>query len=161
MIAMRRSIRSLLSSRLEGEDVATCPPKPWRRRKRQKGGSPTAVAHCALVLSAVFGTFSISIPALAQPASRGDAQKGQQLYVAKGCSYCHGTMGQGARGIVRLVQPRPMPFDAYLAQLRRPSGEMPPFVEAVVSQQDAADIYAFTASLPQPPDVGTIPILNE
>jgi mono/diheme cytochrome c family protein len=103
----------------------------------------------------------MSAPTFAQQAPRGDAQRGQQVYIAKGCSHCHGTVGQGARGIPRMVQPRPMPYDAYLAQLRRPAGEMPPYVEAVVSAQDAADIYAFMAALPQPKALNTIPILNE
>ena len=114
-----------------------------------------------LVWSAALLTMCVSLPALAQQAPRGDAQRGREVYIAKGCSYCHGTMGQGARGIARLVQPRPMPYDAYLAQLRRPAGEMPPYVEAVVSAQDAADIYAFMATLPQPPDIRSIPILNQ
>jgi mono/diheme cytochrome c family protein len=98
--------------------------------------------------------------ATAQDAPRGDAAKGRELYVNIGCSNCHGTVGQGARGIVRLVQPRPMPYAAYLAQLRQPSGDMPPYVEAVVPAQAAADIYAFIGSLPQPADLRTIPLLN-
>jgi mono/diheme cytochrome c family protein len=104
---------------------------------------------------------ALAAPALAQQAPRGDVQRGKDVYMAKGCWQCHGTVGQGARGIARLVQPRPMPYDAYLSQLRRPAGEMPPYVEAVVSAQDAADIYAFMASLPQPKDVNTIPLLNQ
>jgi hypothetical protein len=69
-------------------------------------------------------------------------------------------VGQGGNGGARLVQPRPMPYAAYLAQLRQPSGVMPPYVDAVMPAQDAADIYAFIASLPQPADVRTIPLLN-
>ena len=98
--------------------------------------------------------------AFAQNAPRGDAAKGRDLYLSSGCSNCHGTVGQGARGIVRLVQPRPMPYDAYLSQLRQPSGEMPPYVEAVIPAQAAADIYAFIQTLPQPAEARTIPLLN-
>lgn len=111
------------------------------------------------VLGALIITFA-SHAALAQDAPRGDAARGRDLYMAGGCSNCHGTVGQGARGIVRLVQPRPMPYAAFVAQLRQPSGEMPPYVDAVVPAQAAADIYAFIASLPQPADVRTIPLLN-
>jgi mono/diheme cytochrome c family protein len=97
--------------------------------------------------------------ASAQDAPRGDAAKGRDLYLAIGCSNCHGTVGQGARGIVRLSQPRPMPYGAYLSQLRQPTGDMPPYVEAVVPAQAAADIYAFIQTLPQPADVRSIPLL--
>jgi mono/diheme cytochrome c family protein len=112
------------------------------------------IAYLALLLALA------AAPAAAQDAPRGDAAKGRDLYLAVGCSNCHGTVGQGARGIVRLVQPRPMPYQAYLAQLRQPSGDMPPYVEATIPAQAAADIYAFIASLPQPADVRTIPLLN-
>jgi hypothetical protein len=37
---------------------------------------------------------------------------------------------------------------------------MPPYVEAALPEKDAADIYAFIASLPKPPDVKSVPILN-
>ena len=37
----------------------------------------------------------------------------------------------------------------------RGGNEMPPYVSAVLSDQDAADIYAYIASLPPPPDVKT------
>jgi cytochrome c553 len=34
-------------------------------------------------------------------------------------------------------------------------------VAAVLSDQDVADIYAYVAALPPPPDVKTIPALND
>jgi cytochrome c553 len=38
---------------------------------------------------------------------------------------------------------------------------VPPNVAAVLSDQDVADIYAYVAALPPPPDVKTIPALND
>ena len=79
-----------------------------------------------------------------------------------GCSYCHGTAGQGGGGRtggLRLAQ-MPIPFEAFLYQLRHPANEMPPYVDTVLSDQDVRNIFAFVARLPPPPDVATIPILN-
>ncbi len=99
----------------------------------------------------------------AQDAPTGNATRGKQLYLRDGCSYCHGTVGQGGGGRtggLRLAQ-MPIPFAAFLNQLRQPANEMPPYVAAVLSDQDASDIYAYIAGLPPPPDVKTIPALND
>ena len=80
-----------------------------------------------------------------------------------GCSYCHGTVGQGGGGRtggLRLTQ-MSIPFAAFLNQLRHPANEMPPYVASVVSDQDANDIFSYVTSLPPPPDVKTIPILTD
>jgi len=101
--------------------------------------------------------------AAAQDAPAGDAARGKQLYMTDGCSYCHGTVGQGGGGRtggLRLAQ-MPIPFAVFLNQLRHPANEMPPYVAAVLSDQDATDIYAYVASLPPAPDVKTIPALND
>ena len=37
-------------------------------------------------------------PAWAADAPKGDAAKGRALYMTNGCSYCHGTAGQGGGG---------------------------------------------------------------
>ena len=100
--------------------------------------------------------------ASAADAPRGDAAKGRQLYTANGCAYCHGTVGQGGGGRtggLRIVQ-MGIGFPAFLNQLRHPVNEMPPYVESVLADRDVADIFAYVASLPPPPDAKTIPILN-
>ena len=38
---------------------------------------------------------------------------------------------------------------------------MPPYTSKVVSDSEMADIYAFLQSLPQPPAVKDIPLLND
>ena len=88
--------------------------------------------------------------------------KGRALYTANGCAYCHGTAGQGGGGRtggLRLAQ-MGIGYPAFLNQLRHPVNEMPPYVESALSDQDVAHIQAFVASLPPPPDVKSIPILN-
>jgi len=118
----------------------------------------TKLASLPLVLALV----ASATPATAQDA-RGDAARGKELYMRDGCSYCHGTVGQGGGGRtggLRIAQ-MPIPFAAFLNQLRHPANEMPPYVAAVLSDQDVADIYAYVAALPPPPDVKTIPALND
>ena len=114
-------------------------------------------------LSLVLAAAAWAPRAKAQDAVGGDAVRGKQLYMTDGCSSCHGTVGQGGGGRtggLRLAQ-MPIPFAAFLNQLRHPTNEMPPYVAAVLSDHDASDIYAYIASLPPPPDVKTIPALND
>ena len=115
------------------------------------------LARLSIVLAAV----AWAPWAQAQDAA-GDAANGKQLYMKDGCFSCHGTVGQGGGGRaggLRLAQ-MAMPFTAFLDQLRHPSNEMPPYVAAVLSDRDASDIYAYIANLPPPPDIKTIPALN-
>jgi mono/diheme cytochrome c family protein len=115
------------------------------------------------VLASVVAVLILALPPVVIAAqAQGDPGKGRQLYVANGCAYCHGTVGQGGGGRtggLRLAQ-MGIAFPAFLNQLRHPVNEMPPYVDSVVSDQDAANIHAFIASLPPPSDVKTIPILN-
>lgn len=100
--------------------------------------------------------------AMAQDAPPGDAAKGRQLWLGDGCSYCHGTVAQGGGGRasgLRIAQ-QPIPFAAFLNQVRQPANEMPVYVEKVLSDTDVADIFAYIQSLPPPPDLKTIRILD-
>src|SRR5215471_4942931 len=94
---------------------------------------------------------------------RGDAAKGRALYMTNGCSYCHGTAGQGGGGRtggLRIAN-QGIGFPAFLSQLRHPVNEMPPYVESAMPDQQVADIFAFVASLPSPPDAKSIPLLSK
>ena len=101
--------------------------------------------------------------ALAAPAPPGDSAKGRTLFLTIGCSYCHGTVGQGGGGRTGGLRIANMGigFPAFLNQLRHPANEMPPYVESALPDKDAADIFAYIDSLPPPPDLKSIPILNE
>jgi len=100
--------------------------------------------------------------AWAADAPRGDAAKGKQLFTADGCAYCHGTAGQGGGGRTGGLRIANMGlgFPAFINQLRHPVNEMPPYVASALPDADVADIFAYVGSLPPPPDVKTIPILN-
>jgi mono/diheme cytochrome c family protein len=92
-------------------------------------------------------------------APAGNADNGKKLFLADGCWQCHGYAGQGSSFSGPRVAP-PVPFQAFLTQLRRPSSEMPPYEVPVLSDQQAADIYSYLQSLPKPPDPKTIPLLG-
>ena len=91
-------------------------------------------------------------------APRGNAANGKQLYDSKICFACHGYVGQGSREGPRIAPP--MPFPAFVAQMREPRGIMPPYKEAILTDQETADIVAYLASLPRPPDHKSIPLLQ-
>jgi mono/diheme cytochrome c family protein len=87
------------------------------------------------------------------------AEKGKTLFVTHGCSQCHGTQGQGGVAGARLA-PDPLPFEALSAFVRSTNRAMPPYRETILSNDDLADIYAYLQSIPKPPAVKDIPLLN-
>ena len=96
-------------------------------------------------------------PAAAQaPAGRVDA--GAALYRKVGCFQCHVNEGQGGANGPKLG-PDPVPFARFTQYTRKPTGDMPPYTEKVLSAQDLADIYAFLRARPRPPAVSAIPLL--
>ncbi len=91
----------------------------------------------------------------------GDAQKGNAAFVSHGCWECHGFNGQGGETSNGKVIARTLlPLDAFVSFVRNTNGEMPPFKEAIISDAELTDIYAYLQSLPQPKAVSDIPLLN-
>jgi mono/diheme cytochrome c family protein len=88
------------------------------------------------------------------------AENGKRLFVKVGCYECHGTQGQGGAAGPRIA-PDPIPFEAFSAFVRTSSRAMPPFHQAVLSDADLADIYAYLQTIPKPPDVKSLPQLNQ
>jgi mono/diheme cytochrome c family protein len=88
------------------------------------------------------------------------AEKGKDAYMKFGCWGCHGTVGQGGITGPKLV-PDPMPAEAFAAYVRTSNRAMPPYREAVLSNEDLADIYAYLLSLPKPADYKTILLLKQ
>jgi len=88
------------------------------------------------------------------------AEKGKDAYMKFGCWACHGTVGQGGITGPKLA-PDPLPAEAFNAYVRTTNRAMPPYREAVLSNEDLADIYAYLQSLPKPADYKSIPLLNQ
>jgi len=83
---------------------------------------------------------------------------GAALYKKNGCYECHVNDGQGGPQGPRLG-PNPIPLPRFVAYVRNPGGDMPPFTAKVISDDDLAKIYAFLQSRPTPPPVKDIPLL--
>ena len=89
-----------------------------------------------------------------------DSEKGKRLFIKDGCYQCHGYQGQGGVAGARLA-PRPIVLVALIAYVRHPTGQMPPYTSKVLSDAELADIYAYLSSIPAPPPVKSIPLLNQ
>ena len=83
---------------------------------------------------------------------------GAALYKKNGCYECHVNDAQGGPQGPRLG-PNPIPLPRFVAYVRNPAGDMPPFTAKVISDQDLASIYAFLQARPTPPPVKDIPLL--
>jgi mono/diheme cytochrome c family protein len=94
-----------------------------------------------------------------QAAPAGNAENGKKIFAGYGCYECHGYVAQGGGAGPRLA-PRPIAFAAFSRYLRRPTGQMPPYTNKVVSDKDVADIFAFLQSIPEPLPLKSIPQLN-
>ena len=99
-------------------------------------------------------------PQAPAPQVSGDPKvnEGAALYKKNGCYECHVNDGQGGPQGPRLG-PNPIPMPRFVAYVRNPGGDMPPFTAKVISDDDLSKIYAFLQSRPTPPPVKEIPLL--
>jgi mono/diheme cytochrome c family protein len=119
-----------------------------------------SVAAAALAVAVIGG--GALTPARAQDAPQGDAGQGKQLFLNVGCFTCHGRSGQGGayNGPAPILAKTQLPFDGFKGQLRNPVDDMPAYSDAVLSDKDVADIYAFVQTLPARRPAKDIAILN-
>jgi mono/diheme cytochrome c family protein len=96
--------------------------------------------------------------AFAQTTPAANAANGKRLFETVGCFECHGWAGQGGGAGPKLIDPPAYP--AYIVQLRTPRNVMPPFTTKVLSDQQAADIYAYISTFAKAPDPRSIPLLQ-
>jgi mono/diheme cytochrome c family protein len=135
----------------------------------------SAVAAIALAAFAVAGASTLASAQSTTPPSRaaaptaptgqaapttppGRADAGAAVYRKVGCYQCHVNEAQGGANGPKLG-PDPVPFARFTQYVRKPTGDMPPYSEKVLTAQDLADIYAFLRARPRPPAVNTIPLL--
>ncbi len=113
----------------------------------------------ALAAGLLLGQVAGSGPALAA----GSPEKGKVAMVKHGCFQCHGYVGQGsiATSSGRVLYDTALPLEAFKSFVRTTNGNMPPYSEKILSDQDLEDIYAYLESLPKPADYKTIPLLNQ
>jgi ubiquinol-cytochrome c reductase cytochrome c subunit len=87
-------------------------------------------------------------------------ESGKSLYADDGCYECHGRAAQGALSSGPRVGPNPPALGFFVAYIRHPSGQMPPYTEKVISDAELNDIHEYLKSLPPAPKLQSIPILN-
>jgi len=122
------------------------------------------MTRIALLAAAALVAIGSVMPAQAQDqAPAGDATAGKRIYLSTGCFYCHGSAGQGGayNRDAPILAKTAMPFVGFKFQLRNPGGDMPAYIESVMSDQQVADIYAFLQGLPGRREVKDLPILND
>lgn len=82
-------------------------------------------------------------PSAAGPRDDAAIARGQKTYTKVGCYQCHGREGQGSPASGPRIGPAPPALAAFLAYVRAPAGEMPPYTTKVLSDADLTDIRAF------------------
>jgi mono/diheme cytochrome c family protein len=87
------------------------------------------------------------------------SENGKRVFMRVGCWQCHGTLGQGGTAGPRIA-PDPLPYEALTAFVRTTNRAMPPYREAVLSNDELADIYAYLQSIPKPPLPESLPLLK-
>ena len=88
------------------------------------------------------------------------AEKGKTAFVQHGCWQCHGLQGQGGVAGPKLA-PEPLALETLTAFVRTSNRAMPPYMEAILSNEDLADIHAYLETIPKAPDPKGIPLLNQ
>jgi mono/diheme cytochrome c family protein len=123
--------------------------------------------RCALIVGAAATLFVADAQAQGtgaagqqKPATTGNAARGKQLFLDYGCYACHGYNAQTGNG-QRLLPPR-LTEQAFKLYIRAPrTQQMPAYSTKLISDSEAADIYAYILSLPREPELKDVPLLNQ
>ena len=124
------------------------------------------VATVSISLVPISVLFGAQAPASSQAnaaqgnAPQGNAEKGKKLFVDRACWQCHGTAAQGGGIAGPRLAGRVAAWPAFSRYVRRPTEEMVPYTEKMLSEPDLADIYAWLKAIAPPPPVSSLPQLN-
>ena len=92
--------------------------------------------------------------------AQGNADNGHKIFLKNGCYSCHGYDGHG--GVGAKLAPKPIATAAFIAYVRHPApGGMPTYSAKVMSDTELTDVWAYLRSIPEPPAVKDIPLLNQ
>jgi mono/diheme cytochrome c family protein len=124
--------------------------------------STTTLFRAWILVTVATAALAAAGIAVAQTAA-GDADNGKRVFLADGCFECHGRAGQG--GAMNYPTPAiaqlEMPVESFVAFLRDAPRDMPAYSAGVLSDKDAADIYAYLRSLPGRKPAKDFPLLNQ
>lgn len=92
----------------------------------------------------------------------GNAETGEKIFTKDGCYECHGREGQGAaQASGPRIGPSQRFIRPFIKYVRQPTGQMPPYTSAVISDQELTDIYAYLQSRSRATPSKDIPLLNQ
>jgi ubiquinol-cytochrome c reductase cytochrome c subunit len=114
----------------------------------------TIVGICAILLMSSISWAQVTTEPISDAAKRG-----REDFIKLGCYQCHGYQGQGGPG--GRIAPDPLPFEAFAEVVRRPPNVMPAYSPKVLSDEPLKRMHEYMESIPQPPDVSSIPALSE
>lgn len=138
-----------------------CPQEPLAKQKGTRFSVGTLLAAAVLLTPSRGVSQELDSIPKADKSVRGSPTNGKRLYNKYGCYECHGGEGQGSPLTGPRIGPSPGSFSGFAAYIRVPTGQMPPYSTKITTDAELADMYAFLHSLPQPPDVVKIPLLQE
>jgi len=93
-------------------------------------------------------------------APSGSAERGKKLFVDLACYSCHGTHAQGGGRGAEPPIPLGYPWAGFLGVLRKPRQDMPAYEEKLVSNKEAADLYAYFTAIRPAPAAKDLPLLR-
>jgi mono/diheme cytochrome c family protein len=87
-----------------------------------------------------------------------NVENGRRNFNKYGCYECHGLEGQGSIVTGPRLGPDPIPLESFTFYVRKPAGQMPPYTDKVLSDNELAEIYAFLQSVERPRATNTTPL---
>jgi mono/diheme cytochrome c family protein len=121
------------------------------KSSRRLNVSMLAAFAAALVFVFAFSKAAVAQEPKSAAAPAGNSENGKRLFMKDGCYQCHGREGQGSNMSGPRIAPDVVTLETVLRYVRKPSGEMPPYTEKVISDKELTDIFAYLQSRPHPP----------
>ena len=87
-------------------------------------------------------------PAKGAANASGNADTGKMLYTTQNCAMCHGADAQG--GVGPRIGPPPGSMADFVNAIRKPTGQMPAYAPAAVSDEQVGDLYAYLKTMEAP-----------
>jgi len=133
--------------------------RPWRIRRFTL---PAIGAILLLAASAPRAQNAAQQGEKSEVTPAGNAESRKKIFTKDGCYECHGREGQGAaQASGPRIGPSQRFIRPFIKYVRQPSGQMPPYTSAVISDQELTDIYAYLQSRPRTTPSKDIPLLNQ
>jgi mono/diheme cytochrome c family protein len=89
-----------------------------------------------------------------------DPKKGAELYLKNGCWECHGYTGATGTGAPLVLTS--LNATGFMNYIRNPrTNNMPLYSSKVISDADAADLFAYIKTFKKPPEAKDIPLLQQ